>query len=461
MRALTEAMADLEAKATAAKTLYDRGADATPEDLESVRKLNAEIATLETEINGIREFEANRAANEARLASMAKPEPVAIGNAIPATTAHVEYAYPATPRVRTDNFKDPATAYRFGQWFGAALGNRRAQQWCRENGLMQFAMSGDVDSAGGIMVPIEFQPDLIANLENYGAARKLCRVWPMSSDTLVVPRLTTGLTVYSPGQGGSITASDATTDGVQLKVDTFATLTYLSNELVADAAVGAADVIFGEIARAFASNEDNMLANGDGTATYFNRVGVIQAFKNANTANGTLTTNTAYFGGIHVATATSHASWNVITLADMAAVVGRVPAYADNANTAWMCSKSFFGAVMQRLAWAAGGATAAETMGGIAPRFLGYPVVFNQHMARVPAASVPLAYLGDFTKAAALGDKGEYTIAQSSDVAFASNQLAIRGTSRTDIVVHDVGNYNATAASRVAGPVVMLLAAAS
>lgn len=459
MRALTDAMAELEAKATAAKSLYDRGAEATAEDLESVRKLNAEIATLETEINGIREFEATRAANDARLASMAKPEPVAIGNSIPATTAPVEYANPATARVRTENFRDPATAYRFAQWFGAALGNRRAQQWCRDHGLMQFAMSGEVDSAGGIMVPIEFQPDLIANLENYGAARKLCRVWPMSSDTLVVPRLTTGLTVYAPGQGGSITASDVTTDGVQLKVDTFATLTYLSNELVADAAVGAADVIFGEIARAFASNEDNMLANGDGTVTYFNRVGLIQAFKNVSSA-GDLTTNNTYFGGLHVGAATSNASWSVITLADMAAVVGRVPAYADNANTKWMCSKAFFGAVMQRLAWAAGGATAAETQSTVAPRFLGYPVVFNQHMARVPAASVPLAYLGDFTKASALGDKGEYTIAQSSDVAFATNQLAIRGTSRTDIVVHDVGNYSATPASRVAGPVVMLLAAA-
>ena len=101
MRALTDAMAELEAKATEAKTLYDRGADATAEDLESVRKLNAEIATLETEINGIREFEATRAANDARLASMAKPEPVAIGNSIPATTAPVEYANPATALVRT------------------------------------------------------------------------------------------------------------------------------------------------------------------------------------------------------------------------------------------------------------------------------------------------------------------------------------------------------------------------
>jgi HK97 family phage major capsid protein len=82
-------------------------------------------------------------------------------------------------------------------------------------------------------------------------------------------------------------------------------------------------------------------------------------------------------------------------------------------------------------------------------------------MAKVEANSQVCALLGDLAQAAMLGDRREVTIAASDQHRFSTDELALRGTERYDINVHDVGNYNATAASREAGPLVGLVTANS
>jgi hypothetical protein len=54
-----------------------------------------------------------------------------------------------------------------------------------------------------------------------------------------------------------------------------------------------------------------------------------------------------------------------------------------------------------------------------------------------------------------LGDRRQLTLALSSDYKFAEDQLAIRGTQRVDINIHDVGS------SAAAGPIVALTMKAS
>jgi hypothetical protein len=65
------------------------------------------------------------------------------------------------------------------------------------------------------------------------------------------------------------------------------------------------------------------------------------------------------------------------------------------------------------------------------------------------------------SSAARLGDRRQSALALSEHSRFANDEIEIRGTQRLDIVVHDVGNAHATAASRVPGPIVGLLMAAS
>jgi HK97 family phage major capsid protein len=101
----------------------------------------------------------------------------------------------------------------------------------------------------------------------------------------------------------------------------------------------------------------------------------------------------------------------------------------------------------------------AGGIGGL--RFLGDPVEITQAMPTVEANDTVVALYGNLPSAARLGDRRQTTIALSEHSRFANDEVEVRGTERLDIVVHDVGNAHATAGSRVAGPIVGLLLAAS
>ena len=87
-------------------------------------------------------------------------------------------------------------AYRTGQWLLATLkGDRDAERWCLDNGMspdFRAAHSEGVNSAGGATVPAEMDAVIIALREEYGVFRQHSRVVPMASDTLTIPRRTSG-----------------------------------------------------------------------------------------------------------------------------------------------------------------------------------------------------------------------------------------------------------------------------
>lgn len=117
---------------------------------------------------------------------------------------------------------------------------------------------------------------------------------------------------------------------------------------------------------------------------------------------------------------------------------------------------------MLKLALAAGGVTKEEIVNGQrTPTFLGYPVAVTQVMPKVEANSQVCAVLGDLALAASLGSRRDVSIAMSEHSRFGYDQIEFRGTQRFDINVHSVGNASATAGSRVAGPIVGLITAAS
>ena len=100
--------------------------------------------------------------------------------------------------------------------------------------------------------------------------------------------------------------------------------------------------------------------------------------------------------------------------------------------------------------------------------FCGYEVVVSQAMPKTPAVSHRFsALLGNLV--ASLGDRRMTTLS-ISDVAlnaFEQDEIAIRGTERFDINVHDVGQSSANSALdqttgiKLAGPIVGLITASS
>jgi len=332
-------------------------------------------------------------------------------------------------------------AYAFGQWFLGMLGNEKSRNWANEHGLeYRNAMTEGIDTKGGNVVPEQFETTIIDLRNDYGIARRELRVVDMTSDTKVTPRRTGGLTAYAVGEAATITASDKTFDNVRLIAKKWGVIARYSSELNEDAVISIANDLASEIAYAFANKEDDAVFNGDGTSAYHGNVG----FKNALLA------------GAGYTAATGNTSFSTLDLEDFLGMTAQPKSYTwKMGGPKWYIHRAGYSQSMERLQMAAGGNTSANIAAGGQPTFLGYPVVFVEVMNSTLGAQTSttgLCYFGNLQMAAIFGDRRGMSLAQSTDVYFTSDEIAIRGTERFDINVHDVG----TATTADAGCIVVL-----
>lgn len=413
------------------------------EQLAEIKSRNEQIAALDAEIKQLEEIEAmrNTATTYTHNASAKSAD-------APVPPAAIEFSRVS----RVKNFKGVVAgksaderAYRFGKWFkGTIVGDQSSAKWCQDNGIQTKALSEGTNYLGGYLVPPEFSTDIIDLREQYGVARQVARVVAMSSDTLTIPRRVGGLTAYFVGEASAITASDKAWDQINLVAKKLAALTLWSSELAEDAMINIGDDLAGEIAYAFSQKEDECYFNGDGTSTYGGITGIRQKLRDVD---GTISN----IKGLQVATGNAYSE---IILADFHNTMSRLPLYARG-GARWIASAAFFDTVMHKLQVAAGGNTVANIADGGVPRFLGYPVTLSQVMPTTEANSQICALLGNFQQGTTFGDRRLLSLALSSEYKFAEDQLAIRGTQRFDINVHDVGN------TVNAGPIVGLITAAA
>jgi HK97 family phage major capsid protein len=343
-------------------------------------------------------------------------------------------------------------AYRFGMWAMACMGHGNAKQFCSDQGIgIKAAHAEGTNTLGGYLVPEEFGRDLIDLREKYGVARRVLKVVPMSSDTRTDPRRLSGLTASFVAENGAASESNKTWDQVRLTAKDLVVLSRMSNQLSEDAVINVGDDLAGEISYAFSLKEDQCAFIGDGTSTYGGIVGVSTKIGTVNGVDDG--------GGLVLA---SGNLFSEFTLGDFNRTVGRIPQYADTANAVWVCHRTFYYSTMERVSVASGGVTTFEVAQGNRrprPMFLGYPVEFSQVMPSADVNSQIACLFGDHSLAASFGDRRQDSITFSTDATvggesvFERNQIAIRGTERFDINVHDVGS------STAAGPVVGLISA--
>ena len=333
------------------------------------------------------------------------------------------------------NFADKERAWRFGTWCLGAMGHKKSADFCNANGLALRTKghTEGVNSAGGFLVPDEFENELITLREQFGVFRRNARIWPMASDTLRIPKRSSTLTAYFVGEASAGTESQQVFDSVQLVAKKLMALTTVSSELLEDAVVNIGDDIAGEIAYSFAQKEDSCGFIGDGTSTYGGIVGLENALTNAAQISN---------GG---ATAPSG-----VTLAEINAGFAKLPAWAYQRNNVKIyCHKSVYHNAFERLAMAAGGVTAAEITAGVQPRFFGYPVEFVQVMTAAPTSDgTTFAFIGDLSQGCYLGDRRSTAVAFSDSAlnAFEQDERVVRGTERFDIVCANVGDSTASGA---------------
>ena len=355
-------------------------------------------------------------------------------------------------------------AYRFAQWFvagplaavrHASTQVEKAQRFCVERGLtLERAHTGRENSAGGFLVPTEFVADFIDLRERYGVFRRNARVVKMTREQQDSLRRRGGLVAYPLGVERSAPESEARWDGIHLEARRWGVLTRAEAELSEDAATNFGDELAGEMAYAFARSEDECGFIGDGTSDF-------HGISGATTRLRELDASVANVAGLVEATGDA---WDEVTLADMRAVVGRLPEYADTPDTKWYCSRRFWADVMLRLIGGTAG-EAAALAADVAPRkrFLTYPVEVAQVLPRKSTASQIPCLLGDLRQAARFGDRKQLAVAvtESNRTEFVQDLLTIRGVARFDINVHDVGNASTDEDEREAGPVVGLITKAA
>jgi HK97 family phage major capsid protein len=347
------------------------------------------------------------------------------------------------------NFKGESAhedAYKAGSFLLATMfGNEKAAIWCRENGiLIQKAQSEGVNSAGGVLVPEEMENRIIVLRNQYGLARRDLRVVSMGRDTITTPKLVSGLTMYFTGEGIAATQSQAVWTNVRLTAKKASVLTLWSSELDEDAVVSIGDTLTGEIAYAYAAGEDNCLFSGDATSTYGGMTGLRKIF---NDGVGALAGS--------VDAASGHDTMAEIDATDLAQVQGKLPQYVYTmGNPKWYCSQTMWANVFERLIGASGGVTKDQASGRTIREYNGYPVEITPAMlapatAGTDASDVAMILFGDLNMSASMGDRRGMTISRSTEYKFAEDQIAIKGTERFDINVHNAGD-NTNAGSIVA-----------
>lgn len=371
---------------------------------------------------------------------VADPDSIRVGNTdgIPAGSKMYASVKSFSGNEQERKFK----AFRFGAWFLGTTGNTKHAEWCKSNGVpIVKAQQEGSNTAGGFLVPEVIENDIIVLRERYGVFRRSARVRPMTRDTLNVPRRTSGVTAYFTAENTAITESEKAWDSVQLTAKKLAALVKCSSEILEDAIINVGDDIADEIVYAFSLKEDQCGFTGDGTSTYGGIEGANVKIKRIWAATSADT------AGVKVATGNLMSE---VVLADFHKVVGALPQYAVGPNTKWFTSRFIWANVMDKIARAAGGVTAAEVRGPGNETFMGYPVEISQVFPTTDANSQILALFGDMRLAASFGDRRQSSVRVLPERFADADQIGIMGTQRFDINCHDVGD------GTTAGPIVAL-----
>ncbi|MDH3636848.1 MAG: phage major capsid protein [Gammaproteobacteria bacterium] len=358
---------------------------------------------------------------------------------LPQTVPYVDVREKYTGKLR--GFRSEEDAYRAGKWARAMfLGDRKAATWCGEHGMR--VMTESVFTKGGALVPTEMENAIIDLREEYGVARQLLRVVTMGSDTLTVPRRAGGVTAYFVDELTAITESDKSWDDVNLVARKMGCLTRFSTDYAEDAIIDVASDLAEEFAYSFALKEDQCMIDGDGTSTY----GGIRGFRDRLKVSESL-------AGTIEATAGDD-QWAEYIAADLDTVRGTLPLYAAvrGGGANWLCSKIAKNIVFDGITRAAGGNTQVMLGGQLTDSYLGDRIVVSQAMPAAATAydEVVVMLYGNFPLAATMGDRRGFSARVLTERYAEYDQLAILGTTRFDIVVHDVGD------ATNAGPVVAL-----
>lgn len=414
------------------------------DEVKAAKTLNEEIDGLTAQAEEIKSFDAIKAKNAQRAAEVKTAV-----NKLPQTSDIKVGESSAKANMPEAEYK----AYVTGLFVGGLQNEAARQKYAEVTGIDYKTHTQGNDATGGIFVPTETSSLIINLKDTYGAFRRNVRVEPMGSESIRIFRTGDDVTAYWGSETGTLSSSDMSFDAVTLNAKKMYALAVLSEELVMNSTQNLGLRFAESVARQFAKKEDQAGFLGDGTSTYGGVLGLYGKLNKVLTDGGGTWTNDTHKGYLGSAQVCAGNLFSEVTMGNLIAGMRKVPTYALT-GAKWYFNKVAFGETAERLAYAQGGSTAAELAGSFGQRLFGYPVEFVDVMPGTDANSQVFAWFGNLSQAATLGDRMTTAIKQDASKGFDTDTIYVKATQYLDIKVHEMGNYNATAASRETGPIV-------
>jgi len=296
------------------------------------------------------------------------------------------------------------------------------------NEMRTKALSEGNDTEGGYLVPEETQKEILRVMEDYGIIRKLARTINMKRETKNVPRLTSSVSVYWPGENTAGTESNPVFGNVELVARTMVGICTTSIEFLEDSDEEMESYIVELFAEAIAGEEDNQGFNGVGAPF----VGILQ--------DGDVTVETMASGDTTFSDIDADYLRTMIAGVKSSLVQGSV----------FVMNRAIW-AIIQKLKDTTSGQYLVSVVNpvidgpdatkgnGLKPA--GYiwgniPVYLSDKMVSTTAVSTKFVIFGNFKKAFLLGDRKKIGVAISKEAtvgsvsSFEANKLALRVTER-------------------------------
>lgn len=372
--------------------------DLTPEEDERIARFEAEVATRDkriTQLNGMAKAAEVVAENRhiveaAALQRGEQDEPVEIRMA-----QEIRTIFQTRQRLPDREFEFRLPRVPFNELPGGTNGSFR----------FEYRASTTTSAIGAAIVPVDYVNRIAVYQRTLSPIIGLATVINSTSgENMNLPRLTTDVTAYAPGQGTAITASDPTITAETLIVTSYKALTLLSQELSEDDVTGLTDYI--------ARSQARQIGLDSGSAFTLGSNGYITDGTNGGTASGT-----PFF-----------TLDDLIDLEYSAAAPYRLNGTWLMANTAISKSRKFKDSNGQYL-WQ------PSNIVGQPDTLLGHAVYEDPYLAAVASA----------TKSVAFGDFSAYVIKQlplrtatSTDYLFNTDQVAIKTVYRAGGALPDV-----------------------
>jgi len=274
------------------------------------------------------------------------------------------------------------------------------------------ALSEGSDTAGGFLVPEEFNSEVIRYATENAVIRPRARVFTMARDILTLPKLDqssenfAGVDLHWIAESAEKEESQPVFGKITLNVKKLIGLCPASDEVLADSSVNLANYLVSLFGEAIGYEEDYRFIRGTGVGQ---PLGIIET------------------SGINLV---SRSTSSRILVDDVVDMYTSHPAYAD-ANAVWLLTKAAMGQLLMTGYESTGGITLfmSNLRDSVSPTIFGKPVVLTEKLPTLGLkGDIILADLNQYY----IGDRGGLQVDSSIHDRFRYDETVFRFVKRVD-----------------------------